>query len=143
LLSGHFEPLMLFFGVVSCVLVAAMVVRLNVLDPSEKPFWIFLRLPTYVPWLLKEIVLSNLDVARRIWHPKLPISPRMVLVGASQKTPLGLVIHANSITLTPGTLSIDANDREILVHALARELAAGFEDSEMDRRVASLEHKAT
>ena len=93
----------------------------------------------YLPWLTVEIIKSNIDVAKRVWHPDLPISPTIITVKASQKTALGLVLHANSITLTPGTLSIDVEDGEIEVHSLTKELVAAFDDGEMDRRVTKLE----
>lgn len=139
LLSGMMDPLMLTFGLSSCLLVAWIVSRLQVTDSKEHVFAIFIRLLTYIPWLAKEIVVSNIDVAKRIWAKDMPISPTIVTVNASQKTALGLVIHANSITLTPGTLSIDVEDGAIEVHALAAESLDALHEGEMDRRVARLE----
>ena len=69
----------------------------------------------------------------------LPIEPQLVRFKPSQKTDVGLTVHANSITLTPGTITIEAGRDEFLVHALTREGAASLEGSEMDRRVAALE----
>lgn len=137
--SGIFTPLMLSFGLASCLLVAWMTSQLQIVDPEERPFLILVRMVAYLPWLAKEIIKSNIDVARRVWQPDMPISPTIVTVKASQRTALGLVLHANSITLTPGTLSIDVEPGEIEVHALARELIDAFTDGEMDRRVAKLE----
>lgn len=139
LLSGMLKPLMLAFGLSSCVFAAWIVSRLQVADSKERAFAILLRLLTYIPWLAKEIVLSNIDVAKRIWARDMPISPTIITVNASQKTALGLVIHANSITLTPGTLSIDVDDGAIEVHALAAESLDALQEGEMDRRVARLE----
>ncbi len=82
-----------------------------------------------------QIVIANIDVARRVLSPSLPISPTLIRVKASQSTDLGQAIYANSITLTPGTISIDVEDGEILVHALTREGAQSLLDGEMDRRV--------
>ena len=140
--SGLFKPLMLAFGAVSCLLVAWISSRLKVVDSSERPLLIFLRMIPYVPWLVKEVVLSNIDVAKRIWQKDMPISPTIMTIPASQKTALGLVIHANSITMTPGTLSIDVEPGEIEVHALAKETLDAMQDGEMDRRVRNLEGKA-
>jgi len=137
--SGMFKPLMLIFGFASCLLVAAMVARMQMADKNESVLSIVLRLPAYLPWLIVEIVKSNIDVARRVWDPKLPISPTVVTVEASQNTALGLMIHANSITLTPGTLSIDTEPGYIEVHSLATELLDAFNDGEMDKRVTRLE----
>lgn len=137
--SGMYEPLMLSFGLASCVLVAWLASRMEIVDSNESAPLILLRMVGYLPWLTVEIVKSNIDVAKRVWHPSLPISPTIVTVKASQKTALGLVLHANSITLTPGTLSIDVEDGEIEVHSLAEELVAAFDDGEMDKRVTRLE----
>ena len=139
LLSGMMKPLMLAFGLSSCLFVAWIVSRLQVTDSKEQAFAIFVRLLTYIPWLAREIVISNIDVAKRIWAKEMPISPTIMTVNASQKTALGLVIHANSITLTPGTLSIDVEDGAIEVHALAAESLDALHEGEMDRRVARLE----
>jgi multicomponent Na+:H+ antiporter subunit E len=81
-------------------------------------------------------------VSRVILDPQLPISPTLVRFRPSQASTVGLVIHANSITLTPGTVTVEADRREFLVHALTREAAAGVADSEMDRRVTRLEGPA-
>ena len=134
-----FEPLMLMFGLSSCILAALITSKLQVVDSSERPLLIFVRMIGYIPWIAWEIVKSNIDVARRIWQPQMPISPTIVTVKATQETALGLVIHANSITLTPGTLSIDVEPGEIEVHALSAESVADLHNGEMDRRVRKLE----
>ena len=134
-----FEPLMLVFGLSSCILAALITSKLQVVDSSERPLLIFARMIGYIPWIAWEIVKSNIDVARRIWQPQMPISPTIVTVKATQETALGLVIHANSITLTPGTLSIDVEPGEIEVHALSAESVADLHNGEMDRRVRKLE----
>lgn len=132
---------MLMFGLASCILAALITSKLQVVDSSERPLLIFARMIGYIPWISWEIVKSNIDVARRIWQPVMPISPTIVTVKASQETALGLVIHANSITMTPGTLSIDVEPGEIEVHALSDESLADLHNGEMDRRVSRLEGK--
>jgi multicomponent Na+:H+ antiporter subunit E len=141
LLSGHFEPLLLAFGAGSCLLVVAIAHRMDVVDREGHPIHIGHRGLLYWPWLLKEIAKSNLEVARLILHPKLPISPVLLQVSASQKTDLGQVIYANSITLTPGTVSVELEDGKILVHALTEAGATALEAGEMDRRVAAFESR--
>jgi multicomponent Na+:H+ antiporter subunit E len=112
---------------------------MKVIDEEGHPLAVGWRaLCFYWPWLLKEIVKSAWDVSRRILDPRLPISPVLVRFKPSQSNELGLVIHANSITLTPGTISVLVEREEFLVHALSREGGAGLADSEMDRRVAAL-----
>jgi multicomponent Na+:H+ antiporter subunit E len=93
----------------------------------------------YWPWLLWEIVKANLEVARLILAPRMAISPTVIKVKASQPDELGQVIYANSITLTPGTVSIDVRDATIEVHAITREMAEGLQTGEMDRRVTQME----
>ena len=93
----------------------------------------------YWPWLIKEVIVAGWDVTKRILHPKLPISPTLSEFIPSQKSDIGLVIHANSITLTPGTISVEVEPGRFLVHALTQEGAAGLAGSEMDRRCAELE----
>lgn len=97
----------------------------------------------YWPWLIVEIAKSALGVARVIVDPKLPISPRLIRAKASQRTAVGIATYANSITLTPGTITVEISrrDSEFLVHALTAEGAAGVLDGAMDRRVTAFEGK--
>ena len=139
LLSGFFEPLLLGLGVLSCVIVVLIANRMDVIDHEGQPVQLGWRILAYWVWLAVEIVKANLDVARRILDPKLPIDPVLVRVKASQASELGQVIYANSITLTPGTVSMQVEGGEILVHAIAREMAEDLEGGEMDRRVTAVE----
>jgi len=138
-LSGYLEPLLLTFGIISCVSVVLIAHRMNVIDHEGHPVHLGWRILAYWPWLIWEIVKSNIDVARRILDPSLPISPCMVRVKTTQGSDLAQVIYANSITLTPGTVSIVVEDDSILVHAVAKELADDLETGEMDRRVTAVE----
>ena len=137
--SGHTETLILVFGLLSCLIVTLMARRMDRTDGSFVDWMLAARSLLYVPWLLLEIVKSNLQVAGVILNPRLAIRPRLVRVKGSQKTELGQVIYANSITLTPGTITLDVRDGEFLVHALTEEAAAGVESGNMDRRVTALE----
>ena len=139
--SGHVEPLMIGFGILSCGLVLWLSWRLDVIDPKTGPYRIGWRFAGYVPWLLWEIARASAHVARIILTPRLPIRPRLLRVPASQKTEIGQAIYANSITLTPGTLSLDVRDGIIVVHALTARSAAELEAGGMDRRVAALERR--
>ena len=139
LLSGYYTALLLSLGALSCALVAALCRRMGVIDPEGHPNHLFLGLLLYIPWLLWEICKSNIDIAWRILDPKLPIAPRVIRIKTSQKTHLGQVIYANSITLTPGTVSVEVEQGEITVHALTGETAAALLEGSMDRRVTRLE----
>ena len=137
--SGHFEPLLLSFGVLSCAVVVAIARKMKIVDREGAPVELALRALAYVPWLLWEIVKANIDVARRILDPRLPISPRIIKVRAGQRHDITRVIYANSITLTPGTVSVDTDGDEITIHALTEEAARAVETGDMDRRVSRLE----
>ena len=127
-------------GAGSALAVLFIVHRMDIVDHEGHPAHLSWRtLLSYWPWLAWEIVKSTWDVTRRVLHPALPISPTLTSFRPSQNTPLGLTIHANSITLTPGTITIEAEHGHFLVHALTAEGAAGLAGSEMDRRCAELE----
>ncbi len=142
LLSGHYEPLILALGLASCVVVVAITRRMDLVDHEGHPIHLTMRVVGYWPWLAWEIVKANIDVAKRVLAPRMAISPTLVRLSASQKSDLGLVIYANSITLTPGTVAVDVEPGEILVHALSRDAAKELEAGEMDRRVSQLEGQA-
>ena len=140
LLSGIYEPFLLAAGFAGALGVAALAWRMEVLDREGHPVHLALAAAFgYWPWLLKEIAKSGWQVSRIILDPRLPISPTLVRFRPSQSSSVGLVTHANSITLTPGTITVEAGQEEFLVHALTREAAAGLVDSEMDRRVSRLD----
>jgi multicomponent Na+:H+ antiporter subunit E len=137
--SGHYTPLLLSLGVASCALVAWIAWRMGLVDREGVPFEIILGMLLYLPYLGLEIVKANLDVARRIIAPRMPIGPRVFRTTAKQKSDLGRVVYANSITLTPGTVSIDIEGDEIAVHALTPFAQAGVENDEMNQRVVRVE----
>jgi len=141
LLSGHYTPLMISFGVGSCLFVTALAVRMKVADPEGVPVRLLPRAVLYVPWLVKEVFLANVDVARRALTParRTRISPRLFDVATSQRSHLGRVLYANSITLTPGTVSIRVYGDRITVHAIAEEVAEDLEKGAMDARVTRFE----
>lgn len=138
LLSGHYNPLPLAFGALSCAFVLFLARRLGLVDREGMPLHVLQRLPGYWLWLLGEVVRANIDVARRIVDPKLPVSPRMFEVETRLRTDFLRALYANSITLTPGTIAVDVRDDSILVHALTAEGQAALETGEMDARVAAL-----
>ncbi len=142
LLSGHYNPLLISLGAISSILIVIISMRMDVVDHDGHPIHLGWNALGYFPWLIWKIILSNLDVCRCILHPKLPISPTIVHLKSSQKTELGKVIYANSITLTPGTVSMNIEQDEIIqVHALTKEAAEELELGEMDRRVSLIEGK--
>jgi multicomponent Na+:H+ antiporter subunit E len=134
LLSGHYTPLILSFGAGSVILVVYLAHRMDVADHEGVPLYLGGRLLRYVPWLIKEIFVANLAVAKVILDPKLPISPIMVHFHGSQKTDMGRFLYANSITLTPGTITTGVEGNQFEIHALTFHDVDGREEDEMDRR---------
>jgi len=139
LLSGYFKTNLIVFGILSCALVTLISIKLKIYSSNHERIKFNLRLPLYAPWLLKEIVKSNLQVARCILSSNAAIQPQTLRTKPSQKTNTGIAVHANSITLTPGTISVDINEKEILVHALTDHTAQGIIDRDIDKQVSKLE----
>ncbi len=103
---------------------------------------LFLRLPKavgYLGFLVKEIVSSALATIRLIWSPRLVTEPRLTSFQTKLKTEPGKVILANSITMTPGTITVDIRDDRLLVHCLDESFSEGLENSEMEKRILRLE----
>jgi len=139
LLSGETEPLLVGLGLASCVLVVAISRRMDVIDREGQSLHLHpLRFLRYALWLLKEIIKSNLTVTRRILHPRLPIRPSVFGIETHGLDEIGQVIYANSITLTPGTVSIDVVDGVIEIHALDSGSATKLREGEMERRIRAL-----
>ena len=139
LMSGIYTPFLVLAGLGTAVAVAAFAVRMEVADREEQPLYLVPAALAYWPWLALEILKSGWTVARIIVDPRLPISPALVRFRPMQESAVGLATHANSITLTPGTVTIEARHGEFLVHALTRAGADGLAGSEMDRRVRRFE----
>lgn len=138
-LSGHYTPMLMSLGAGSCALAVYMAHRMNVVDQEGLPLHIAFRFVLYLPWLLKEIFLSNVTMARIVLDPKLPIAPKLGRYRLPYRTDLGRVIYANSVTLTPGTVSVVVDDDTIEVHVLAGEGFGTGPDDEMIRRVHRVE----
>jgi len=139
LLSGYFTPFLLAAGAGSALGVVLFSRRMAVVDREGHPIQLAAAVFVYWPWLVKEIAKSAWDVSRIILDPRLPISPTLIRFRPTQRTAAGLTTHANSITLTPGTITVEATRDEFLVHALTRAGAEGVVDSEMDRRITRVE----
>lgn len=138
-LSGHYTALLLSFGALSVLLVVWLARRMDVIDHESVPLHLTRRAITFWPWLLVEIVKSNIDVVRRVLDPRLPIERSVIRVPTGDMSPLRETIYANAITLTPGTVSLDVGEGEVVVHALSTEAADAVRAGEMARRVTGLE----
>ena len=137
--SGHYSPLLLALGAGSVVFVVYLSHRMDLIDREAQPLHLALRIGHYHLWLFREVVRSNIDVVYRIWRGPRSIHPCMAALPITQQTDLGRVIHANSITLTPGTIAVVVRADRITIHSLTRENVDALASGEMDRRVTALE----
>lgn len=138
LLSGHYTALILGLGVLSVLLVTWFLHRMDKVDGEVNFLRPSVRFFGYLGWLFWQVVLSNIDVARRIWAPSLPIQPNWQRLDTKVSTPLEKTLYANSITLTPGTLTTDVKGDHFMIHSLTQ---AGIDDlrkGEMEARIRRL-----
>jgi multicomponent Na+:H+ antiporter subunit E len=139
-LSGKFDPFHLTLGVISSALVSFLSADVFMYAPdSRNKLKIGGRFLLYIPWLLYQIVLSTLHVAHLALHPKVKeqIDPTIVTFKTTLKSNIAKVALANSITLTPGTITVRIEDQVFHVHAISRKAAAGL-PGEMEQRLADV-----
>jgi multicomponent Na+:H+ antiporter subunit E len=138
-LSGHYTPWLVGFGVLSALAAALAAFRMGLVDGEGHPIELLRGAVTYFPWLAVEVAKSAWGVSKVILNPRLPISPTMTVVKASQRTAAGMTTYANSITLTPGTITVGVRGNELTVHALLNDGALDLEAGGMDARVSKFE----
>ena len=137
LMSGYYTPLILSLGVISCLLCVYLTIKGKFLDNETLPIYFFPRLIQYTLWLIKEILKSNIATAKVIIMRS--EEPELFSVKATQKTNEGKVTYANSITLTPGTVTTQIKNDIFEVHALTKDFGDDVRSSEMDKMVTWLE----
>ena len=137
LMSGYYTPLILSLGVISCLLCVYLTIKGKFLDNETLPIYFFPRLIQYTLWLIKEILKSNIQTAKVIIMKS--EEPELFSVKATQKTNEGKVTYANSITLTPGTVTTQIKNDIFEVHALTKDFGDDVRRSEMDKMVTWLE----
>lgn len=138
-LSGHYTPLLLALGALSVGFVIWLVRRMGVVDDESVPLRPAPRLPGYLLWLAKEVLLSSVAVTRMVWSPRHHAQPAVAVTPAHELPELSQVIYASSITLTPGTLALGVDDEEVEVHSLAPSGIARLHAGGMLGRVRRLE----
>ncbi|CAA6808872.1 MAG: Cation transporter [uncultured Thiotrichaceae bacterium] len=144
LLSGFWDnTLLLVLGAASVLLVTYLAFRIERVYPLLSLTRMLYRLPQYTAWLFLEVIKTNVDVVKCIWLPgRYPISPALAIVPMTQQTRVGKTIYANSITLTPGTVTVRLEQGgHLLVHALTEEGIVDLRAGAMDLRVTELEEK--
>jgi multicomponent Na+:H+ antiporter subunit E len=135
LLSGHYTTWVNSLGALSVLLVSYIVLRMDHTDSrpvSLRLGWCLLK---YFVWLFGQVISANIAVARRVLQPKMPIKPVWEKVGVKVDSPLQKTLYANSVTLTPDTLTMHIDDEYFLVHALWPESIEGLREGDMQRRV--------
>tara|TARA_B100000941_G_scaffold159561_1_gene113438 strand:+ start:563 stop:1042 length:480 start_codon:yes stop_codon:yes gene_type:complete len=137
LLSGHYDPLLLTLGVLSCITCLYVTWKAKFIDEEGLPLHLLIRLPIYTIWLFKEIIKANIDTAKIIIFNN--PDPQNFRVKSSQKTEAGKVTYANSITLTPGTVTTVLDGDILEVHALSSDMADDVKSGAMDKKVSWLE----
>lgn len=138
-LDPHHDWFLISLGVVSCLATTWLGLRKGSFDRESNPVPILVHFLTYLPWLMWQIVLSNIHVLARVWSPTVKIEPSVFTIPYDLKSPLAITTYANSITLTPGTATIDVRDGEMLIHALTKETADDLKSGAMHRQVQKLE----
>ena len=137
--SGHFTPLLLSLGLMSTLFVVYLSHKMDVVDEESQPLQLKATILFYWMWLLKEIILANINVLKHVWLGPKSLSPTIKKIKVSQSSDMAKVIYANSITLTPGTITIDIEGDTFLIHALTHDTLQELMSGDMDRRVTRLE----
>ncbi len=140
-ISGVYKPLLFALGGGSVLFVVWMSRRMDVVGVEHNPVLYSWRLPLYWAWLVKEIVKANLAVARAALLPRGRVAPSVVRVPVRLRTPIAKVTYANSITLTPGTVTLQLEADWLEAHALLESTARDLESGAMERKVAWLENE--
>ena len=142
LMSGIYNGLLIGFGIASCLLCTWLSLRIGAIDREGLPTHLFARLPAYLAWLIGEIISSNIATAKIILRGT--SDPEIFEVSANQSTAAGLANYANSITLTPGTVTVDIDEAKtgpsrFLVHALHPQFGDDVRSGDMGERNCALE----
>ncbi len=141
-LSGHYDSFHITIGVLCCAGIAYSSTDLLYVDqPDKKRTVVLAQFFIYTFWLLYQIILANFQVAKLVLNPKLKIDPRIIVYRAEHlHGDVAQATYGNSITLTPGTVTLDIRGTDFHVHALTPDFAADLESGEMERRVAKVYH---
>ena len=139
LISGHYNVLIVSLGIISCAFCVYVAKRGKLIDDEGLPIFFMPRLLNYLIWLFKEILKSNLSTAKVIINGK--VEPETFTVKTSQVTDVAKVTYANSITLTPGTVTTKIQKGVFEVHALNSDFGNDVRTNEMDKKVTWLEGK--
>ncbi len=147
LLSGHYQAKYIIIGAIAAGLVTFLTNDLfyatlrygERVEPKTRLILLqLLRFVAYIPWLLGQIVMANIQVAYLVLHPKMPIDPALLLFRTQMHKGMARVTLANSITLTPGTITTNLEEGNYIIHTLKPPLAQGLVDAVMQNKVAKV-----
>ncbi|MGH1429727.1 MAG: Na+/H+ antiporter subunit E [Neptuniibacter sp.] len=138
MLSGQYNLMFFTFGALAVALTVWFQVRMDRVDQEPAKVRMGFAMINYAIWLLWEIIRTNIDLAKRIWHPEMPVDPVWKRLDTSLKTSREKTLYANSITLTPGTLTTDVHDDYLMVHTLTPEMMEELEEGEMEDQIRKL-----
>lgn len=137
-LSGFLKPLLLAFGLISVVLVVYLIKRMDTSDDEPQKPALSFAFFRYVFWLIGQIILSSIEVTKLVWGNSKNLSPSIAKLPINSTPDQSRVLYANSITLTPGTLSVDIDQDHITVHALKAQSIQELQAGEMAKKVSSV-----
>ena len=145
LLSGRLEIKFLAYGIATAVICSIICMPLMILNgiSSDKKYFVFnfnfFKLLAYIVWLFWQLILANIEVAKAVVRPDLKIDTQIVRFKVNYDNPMALVLLANSITLTPGTVTMNVTDDGVYeIHALTEGSAEGIIEGSMQTHVARL-----
>ena len=147
LISATLHIKFVVIGILTCIVVGLVCMPLFLIEGKDgkKYFLLYVSIPkffVYMIWLFKELVMANIDVAKAAWNPALPIHPELLRFQVDWKNPIPAALLANSITLTPGTITLSYTEEGVFeIHALTPGAAQGIIDGGMLRKVAGLYHE--
>lgn len=138
LLSGFIEPLLLSFGAISVVIVLFILKRMDKVENEPGQIGTSIRLIRYTPWLIGQVFSSAIHVTKLIWGSPDKVSPAIAKINVKDVPSSSRVLYANSITLTPGTLSVDLDENEVTVHALHRSSIDELKEGQMEKKITGI-----
>lgn len=136
LLSGYIQPLMLSFGAVSVAVVLWVLKRMDTVDRAPKQLYPNVQTLGYFGWLTGQIISSSIHVTKLVWGSPKEVSPTLAKIDINKIPESSQVLYANSITLTPGTLSVDLEKDVVTVHALQKSSITELQQGEMELKIA-------
>jgi len=136
--SGQYSVLIIGLGAISVLAVVLLTHRMDIIDDESQPLHLTIHFVSYMAWLAKETVMANISVVKHIWLGKESINPVMAEIEFDPMSDFKKVLYANSITITPGTVTVDLTEDHVLVHSLLSENIETLKGGDMCRRISGV-----